>query len=175
MVIAKGELPALDAAPGEAMAVTLDEALPWLSGKEKGDRRVLRDLPLLPQRRATLWAPAGYEVGWSQLATPVKTQAAARAMRSSKATESAGNGRNRRRNHATPWRGRSRLNRASGVLSFFGMDSRNLLFRGPQLNLWRAATDNDGIKLMEQPEWKVLPRWLALGLPELRHRLDAIH
>jgi beta-galactosidase len=46
--------------------------------------------------------------------------------------------------------------------------------RGPRLNLWRGATDNDGIKLMESPPWKVLPRWLALGLNAVQHRLESI-
>ena len=60
------------------------------------------------------------------------------------------------------------FDRENGLLAGFGRQGHNLLLRGPQLNVWRAATDNDGIKLMEQPEWKVLPRWLALGLPELQ-------
>ena len=174
VVIAKGKLAALDAAPGEAMDVMLDEALPWLSGKEKAGGECFLTFRFF-QRRATLWAPAGYEVGWSQLAAPVKTQAAAKARRGG--DKERGNVEVAERAGQIVLRAggvEAVFERESGMLAGFGRQGRNVLLRGPQLNVWRAATDNDGIKLMEQPEWKVLPRWLALGLPDLRHRLDAI-
>jgi beta-galactosidase len=39
---------------------------------------------------------------------------------------------------------------------------------GPVLNLWRAPTDNDGIKLMPRDTRKVLGRWQEAGLDRLR-------
>ncbi len=42
-----------------------------------------------------------------------------------------------------------------------------LLLRGPALNVWRGATDNDGIKGWTGQETKPLGRWLAAGLNEL--------
>jgi hypothetical protein len=54
-VIAKGKLPALDVEPGASLEVTLDAALPWLSGAA-GQRRVLPDLPLLSAPRHALGA-----------------------------------------------------------------------------------------------------------------------
>ena len=174
VVIAKGDLPALDAAPGASMEVTLDEALPWLSGQKPAAGECFLTFRFY-QRLATLWAPAGYEVGWAQVAVPVVLQATARAWR--RGDQDKRGGEVVERNGQIVLRAgdvEAVFEREAGLLVSFGRQGRNLLLRGPQLNVWRAATDNDGIKLMEQPDWKVLPRWLALGLPELSHRLDAV-
>ena len=45
--------------------------------------------------------------------------------------------------------------------------------RGPRLNVWRAGTDNDGIKLMLGPD-KVLYRWLEQKLDQVEQRLVGI-
>jgi beta-galactosidase len=47
---------------------------------------------------------------------------------------------------------------------------RTIFFGGPTLALWRAATDNDGIKLWIGQDAKPLGRWLALGLDRLEER-----
>ena len=43
----------------------------------------------------------------------------------------------------------------------------------PKANLWRAAIDNDGIKLWDGQESKPLGRWLALGLDALSEKQSA--
>ena len=43
----------------------------------------------------------------------------------------------------------------------------NIIKSGPVLNIWRAATDNDGIKGQVDQELKPLGRWLAWGLNEM--------
>jgi len=45
---------------------------------------------------------------------------------------------------------------------------------GPRLQLWRAATDNDGIKLWSGQQGKPLGKWLAAGLDKLVLRLEKI-
>ena len=170
-VIAKGKLPALDVEPGASLEVTLDAALPWLSGKEPASGECFLTFRFY-QRRATLWAPAGYEVGWAQLATPAKV----------KKTRRGGDKETRRIETAETAEAivlragavEAIFERETGLLASFGAAGKNLLVRGPRLNLWRGATDNDGIKLMESPPWKVLPRWLALGLNAVQHRLESI-
>lgn len=53
-------------------------------------------------------------------------------------------------------------------LSFGG----KLVLEGlPLANVWRAPTDNDGIKLWEGQGNKPLGRWKALGLDKFQHRL----
>jgi beta-galactosidase len=51
-------------------------------------------------------------------------------------------------------------------LSAFGV---SVLRRSPTLALWRAPTDNDGIKLAEEPNG-ALRRWLDWNLPNVRGR-----
>jgi beta-galactosidase len=68
---------------------------------------------------------------------------------------------------------RAEFDRRTGVLVSFGAGGDNVLRRGPLLNVWRAAIDNDGLKLRDEP-WKPLGRWRALGLPDLAHELRRI-
>jgi beta-galactosidase len=170
-VLAKGKLPALDIEPGATLDVTLDEAVPWLSGDLPTSSEAFLTFRFF-QRRATPWAPAGYEVGWAQLAAPVKAKKTkSKADKEKRAVEVS------ERADALLLRvGNTEaiFDKETGLLANFGAQGGNLLVRGPRLNLWRAATDNDGIKLMESPEWKALPRWLALGLNSVDIRLVSI-
>jgi beta-galactosidase len=43
-------------------------------------------------------------------------------------------------------------------------DFDDLVLEPPRLQLWRAATDNDGLRLMPERAAGPLPRWLELGL-----------
>jgi beta-galactosidase len=64
------------------------------------------------------------------------------------------------------------FDRATGTLSSLRRDGREVLARGPLLQLWRGATDNDGIKLWNGQEGKALGRWQKLGLDRgLDHRV----
>ena len=72
---------------------------------------------------------------------------------------------------------RAVFDKTTGTLVEFGAKT-NLIVAGPRLNVWRAATDNDGIKLMlDRAEWqtyKPLVHWLALGLDKLTNVLESI-
>ena len=46
-----------------------------------------------------------------------------------------------------------------------------MLVHGPRLQIWRGATDNDGIKLTRGSLWRPLGKWLAQGLDKLELRL----
>ncbi len=64
------------------------------------------------------------------------------------------------------------FDRATGTLASLKRDGREFLARGPLLQLWRAATDNDGIKLWKGQDGKALGRWQKLGLDlGLEHRV----
>ncbi len=56
------------------------------------------------------------------------------------------------------------FDRATGTLASLRRDGHERLARGPLLQLWRAATDNDGIKLWTGQDGKPLGRWQKLGL-----------
>lgn len=63
------------------------------------------------------------------------------------------------------------FDRATGTLASLSRKGSELLARGPLLQLWRAATDNDGIKLWAGQDGKALGRWQKLGLDrELLYR-----
>ncbi|MFN2208871.1 MAG: glycoside hydrolase family 2 TIM barrel-domain containing protein [Candidatus Promineifilaceae bacterium] len=49
----------------------------------------------------------------------------------------------------------------------------DLLVSSPVLNLWRAPTDNDGIKLDDE-RYYILNEWLKAGVHELDYKIDAV-
>jgi len=168
--VRKGKLPALKIGPGAAMEVKLD--LP--SG---GEGEQFLNFHFY-ERRATLWAPAGHEVGWEQIQISERPRSGAKKILAKnqppdpeiQVEETA---------EAFTLRVfgvRAILEKSTGALAEFGAD-RNLIVQGPQLNVWRAATDNDGLKLWTDRPWekqKPLARWLALGLDRVEYSLDGV-
>ncbi len=126
-------------------------------------------------RESNAWAPAGHVVAWEQLplAKPGRRKKQNyHAQGETRVPEMIENG-----NLITLSSDEvsAVFDQEVGELIEFG-DGINLLQRGPLLNVWRAAIDNDGIKLLsERPEetWKVLSFWKSLGLPALQHRLKS--
>ena len=114
-------------------------------------------------RRATDWAPEGHEVAWQQLALP--TRARRRAVPPAAAPskpgllEAAGT--------------RAVVEPETGILSELSVDGRNVLVAGPRLQLWRAPTDNDGLRLLPERRSGVLSRWLELGLDRVEQRVQS--
>lgn len=164
---AGGPLPPLDVPPGGALDVTLD-----LGAAGPGERFLNFRFY---QAVETLWAPADFEVAWAQIPLPATAQPASAPRSARSETPSAyedGDAIVLRAGRVT-----ARFDKAEGLLAAFGSRD-NLIVRGPRLNVWRAATDNDGIKLMlERADWQarpVLVRWLALGLDRLSHTLADI-
>jgi beta-galactosidase len=66
-----------------------------------------------------------------------------------------------------PARSRGRGRRAT----FDGFDE--VILERPKLQLWRAPTDNDGLRLLPERRAGVLYRWLELGLDRLEHRVES--
>ena len=157
--IRSGSLPELLAEPRNAQRVTLD--LGGTQG-ESGERFLT---VRFYQRQATPWAPAGHEVAWQQLALPpVKpsTKPAAE-LTAPVIVESDADWLVLRAGAV-----HVEFDRRAGTLTAFGAGEENLIRRGPLLNVWRAAIDNDGLKLRADAT-KPLARWLQLGLERLKH------
>jgi beta-galactosidase len=153
-----GNLPDLDMAPD----ATLDVTIP-LEDNSTGERFLnLR----FCQRTDTLWAAAGYEVAWAQVALPSKKHAAVKNTDKVALVDADG--------MITLSVGgvTARLDRTQGLVQF-GKQGQALLLDGPRLNVWRAATDNDGIKLLGDQKTKALHGWLELGLHHLKQRITA--
>jgi beta-galactosidase len=157
-----GALPTLGLGPGDSIELTFD-----ISGVKSGEGFLNFRFY---QREATLWAPADHEVAWEQIALPAQVAEVPVAPTSSTVTAED------RENQIVLRMGNIEavFDKTSGTLVQFGQHSSNRIVRGPLLNVWRAATDNDGIKLQGAQEWKALPKWLGLGLNHASHRLDNI-
>ncbi|GAT32676.1 beta-galactosidase [Terrimicrobium sacchariphilum] len=63
------------------------------------------------------------------------------------------------------------LDPTEGGLSLIRIHGEDVLTAAPQLNVWRAPTDNDGIKLWTGQDWKPLGRYRAQGLDKVVTRL----
>lgn len=157
-----GPLPKLAAAPRAKQTL----ALAWPKLKLTATDEVHVTFRFFT-REATSWCAAGHEVAWTQLAVP--TAAFARAPRVAQqpitfapaAIETTNAG----------WRVRAgktefTIRRDTGVLEHLRVQGRGLITRGPQLNVWRAPTDNDGLKLFAVVNWggaKMLTDCLKAG------------
>ena len=156
-----GALPTLDVPAGGSLDVRLD-----LGPVGRGERFVTFRFFL---RRRAAWAPAGHEVAWEQLALPSRRSSRARSV--SRARPVGADGAIALESGGT----RAVVDTATGTLAeLAGVDGRNVLQTGPLLQLWRAATDNDGLRLLPDRSRGVLGRWLALGLDHVEHRVESI-
>ena len=138
------------------------------------------------QRTATSWAPKGHVVGWDQLAlgaVPGRRPATKRTTTPPVTVD-----RDRATGTTTLVVGHRRrplvvtVDDAASRIAGITSGDRTLIERGPRLELFRAAVDNDGMKLavgsddpwlLDQPG-RPLSRWVAAGLaaPERRpHRV----
>ena len=169
-----GALPPLEIGPGEALDVTLDIENPNAAAGEH-----FLNFHFY-QQGDTRWAPAGHEVAWAQVSVPGtegKPRSLPQAVGGSHAATSDAYAVTENAQAIALRCGDVRVvfDKATGTLAEFGAGGFNSLVRGPLLNLWRGAIDNDGIKLMttDMP-WKALPRWLALGLNAVQHQLKSI-
>jgi beta-galactosidase len=157
-----GTLPPLDLAPGQSKALTIPLEIP---DPQPGVETFLT----LRFRLAgdTPWAAAGHEIAAAQFPLPSPSaveiessdlddlpeltlqQTAETAMISGDDFQIL-------------------YDKKSGQIASWQKNGEDLLAAGPMLNLWRAPTDNDGIKLDDE-RYHVLDEWLKAGLHELRH------
>lgn len=176
MVVESGTLPALNIAPQEEMPVKLKIKTDTSSGRGEAvltfSFKTRKQLP---------WAPQGHEVAWEQFAMPAtkkkapdKTANAANNPGKLAVEETAG-----KVSVSNPEIGfEAGFDKAAGRLDLLVVNGRKVIVEGPQLSIWRAPTDNDGVK--GKPEqwtakWKPLGRWMNAGynnpqrqLPQLR-------
>jgi beta-galactosidase len=159
-VVAKGGLPLPAIGPGEAATVTFP--LPKLAMWQGQRAMVMLRFAL---REATAWAPAGHEVGWVQLPADLPTQprrAEPAVTAGALSVEDAGD-----RIRVSGQGFEVSFSRAEGRLQRLVWNNHLLLEAGPKLQVWRAATDNDGIKGWSGQKRKPLGRWRAWGLDQL--------
>ncbi len=145
-VVSSSEISLPSLPPGSSSTVPLHVERPKLS---KGE-----ECSITLRLRATSeqrWALAGFEIGWRQLdwfkAPRSKPKSSKKAGRSIQLTD--------------------------GIVSSFVVEDVEMIHEGlgPRLALWRAPTDNDGLKLVYEQPGKPLTRWRTWGLDLLTHEL----
>ncbi|NLF40669.1 DUF4981 domain-containing protein, partial [bacterium] len=167
--VQRGLLPSLACALGAAKTVALKLRKPLEDFKGEVFLNVR-----FKQRKATWWAPAGFEVAHQQL--PLAASRPRAATRAATAVEAGAISVDEDADTIVLRAGavRAVFSRKTGTLVSFGADDANRIVAGPLLNVWRAATDNDGIKLKGGQEWKPLRRWEKLALDRVAHQLSGM-
>jgi len=158
-VVQKGRLPRLTTAPGEREDLTLPLRKPALSPGQECFLTVR-----FHTARETPWSPRGLEFAWEQMAMPYRApkRRTRRPEGALEVTES------ETRAEISGEALHLEVDKAAGEITSLRFGDRELLRSGPLLNVWRAPTDNDGIKAWTHQMGRPLGQWLEAGLPELR-------
>ncbi len=159
----RGRLPRLDIPPGEARNINLGlSRLPFLSQQ-------LCHLTLsFRTRKATSWAEAGHEVAWEQFEIPWKPGRPARVKgRANSAPEPIELFQDDRRARISSGELEIDVHKRRGTVSSLKWRGEEVLALGPELNAWRAPTDNDNFQAIPGTAPPPLAQWLAWGLDDL--------
>ena len=121
----------------------------------------------------TPWARAGHEVAWEQIQMPfvaappsILQMASLPALEVEETLEEA---------IITGPDFRLVFDKQIGQISAFIFRDISLLKTGPKLNVWRAPTDNDGIKSQTSETGRgVLDQWLQVGLNRLEYHIRSV-
>jgi beta-galactosidase/beta-glucuronidase len=160
-IIQQGELSPLELLPGASQVVTLPFNQPELGPGAESFLTVRFVLAV-----DTPWADQGHEVAWEQFkmpfAAPAPKPISIEQLPTLELTESA-----EQAVIAGPDFNLT-FDKVTGQISAFNFKEIALLQTGPVLNIWRAPTDNDGIKARpDERREQMLPKWLEAGLDRL--------
>jgi beta-galactosidase len=161
-ITARGKLPPLKTAPQQTEKLKLKFSLPPLQSDEEA---FLNFRFFAAQKMA--WCEAGHLVGWDQIALPGFARKTASLGRSGK-TNPAPLEVNRSGNALTIGNHLLQLDVStdSARIESLKWKGHDLLVAGPQLQIWRGATDNDGIK-GQNYAGRPLFKWREQGLDRL--------
>jgi beta-galactosidase len=161
-LIAKGKLPALKAAPQTIEKIKLK--LPAVA-LEPGQEAFLNFCFFSAQK--TTWCDAGHVVGWDQIPLPLKAKKLAKI---SPLTKSKTEPLVVTKGDKAITIGNEKLqlsvSTGTGRIESLVWNGNDFLSAGPQLQIWRGAIDNDGIKGWNDPN-KPLGKWKVQGLDQL--------
>jgi beta-galactosidase len=158
----RGKLRKLATGPGQTESVSLELQAPKLTPGQEA----FLNIEFLT-RKESRWAPAGYLIAWEQIALPAPKRPSIRPRGKTKlgAEIVDGNGSILVRAGGLEME----VDRAASRLRRLHLQGKPVLVDGPRLQIWRGATDNDGIKLSkDSQQGKPLGRWLAAGYHEMR-------
>ncbi len=157
-VLAEGQLPHLDIAPGQSKIVNI--AWPEKPFAAQYGCFINFDFTL---RQDCRWAAAGHQIAWEQFALPFRQIVPPPSQTASVQLTPAAE-----QQHIAVGELSLTVDMQSGIIAAIRWQGRDIMIQAPRLNLWRGATDNDGIKGWTGQEDKSLGRWLAAGLNRLQ-------
>lgn len=148
-----------------------DLRVPWPAPRGRRDQQALLTLRF-HTRRATPWAPRGHEVAWAQAPVPlVRPHAPPRPTARTLSWCQEGQ-------TVRVTSGDTELVFDAGAHGWASLAhaGHEVLTRAPGLSLWRAPTQNDGIKIGPLAGVQgVASRWQAWGLDRLERHLETAH
>lgn len=157
--VESGSLPEFNAAPNEAADITLSFTAP--------KRTAAQECHLLFHITAaiqTAWCDAGHEISWEQfpLELPVETKIQAKSVCPVTVSETD--------DTATVTCGTLtvELNKTQAEITAILRDGHLMITSAPELNLWRACTDNDGIRSWSGQDAKPMGLWMNAGFDQLK-------
>lgn len=156
-VVAEGRVAGLEGiAAGQSRVVGLGFTAP----APRPGRRWYLDLAFT-LGSGTAWARRGHEVAMVQLELPVAVPAMPRLALAGLPRLEVREERNRLTVHGQDWS--LGFDTVHGRIDRWSIDGLPLLTAGPQIDLWRAPTDNDRV---------IKNRWRESGYDRMQHRLD---
>jgi beta-galactosidase len=154
LVVDAAELDVPPLAPGSSVLVELPPGLATSLADARRERAAEVTLTVRwTNRRRLTWCAAGTSLGWDQIAVPAERHRPARAGED-----------------VTGADGRVEVDEAGGRIEAVRFDGTDVFAVPPRLDLWRAPTDNDGLKLARDgPGGRLnagrpMGRWLAAGV-----------
>ncbi|GHB92881.1 glycoside hydrolase family 2 TIM barrel-domain containing protein [Cerasicoccus arenae] len=167
-IVASGELPDLLTMPEASQVVTLD--LPTIERREDQESFLMIRFAM---RESTKWCEAGHEIAWEQFAMPANriTPPALKPAEMPVTVSSEGA-------VTTITCGDLQLitNTETADITAVNFAGQCLLDGFAQLCIWRATTDNDGIRRWTGQDHKPMMQWLSAGLnaPTVKSRTLSI-
>ena len=155
-IVQKGKLKILKTAPGQTASLKLPLRKLTLKPGEESFLMVS-----FAARSRTSWCPKGHEVAWEQFVLGKASPVLLKRLGGATFSESS--------NSIRIVAGRVHVvfSRTTGMITSLKHDGTELVVKGPKLNVWRAATDNDGIKRWSGQKRKPLGKWLTAGLNKI--------
>lgn len=167
-VVQCGKLPVLAVAPQKKALLKLPLQEPRMCAGEEAYLTVS-----FKTRAKPPWCGKGHEVSWEQFKLPYKGKGTLAAFAEKVTGEDkvslVGGVVSLGASGVT-----ARIDEKSGGLVSVALDGREIIAAGPEFNLWRAPTDNDGVKGKEDQwsaSWKPLGRWMLAGYDKLKPEL----
>lgn len=167
-VVQKGKIKLPNIAPGKSAKISIPLKQPEMKAKQECFLFISFKV-----RGKTSWCKAGHEIAWEQFKVPFRGTGKACAIRKSDSALEV------KETAADAIISNSdlqvKVDKKNGKIESFSVNGKQILLSGPELNLFRAFTDNDGIKARgeEKKSHKLLGKWFTNGFNDLKTTINA--